>query len=493
MKLKSIFRKKHMTEPKGKEELERTLTTFQLIMLGIGAIVGAGIFVIIGPAAGGHAGPAVTLSFILAALACACAGLCYAELSSCITVSGSAYSYLYVSVGEIVAWLVAGMIFLTYFMGGATVASGWSSYFVNLLSDYDIFFPMHLADSYGSVITLKDGSTITAWFDLPAAILVLALTYVLYAGTSASAILNTILVIVKMFVLLLFIGIGFFNIDVANYTPYIPENTGVFGEFGVSGIVGGAALLLFAYAGFDTVATAAQEVKNPQKAIPRGILGSLIIVAITYIAIAIVLTGVVNYTMLNNGQPMAVAADIMGIPWFQIMLKLGALIGLPSVILVEVYAIVRVFYAMTRDGLLPKSWGKVSKKTHTPYRLTFGIGGILAITSGLFPLDHLAKLSNFGGATTFILVCYATLYLRYTQPKLKRDFKVPFVPVIAIVGIVLFAQILFSLASKIALFAAWWIGIMLALYFLYGYRKSVLREFIHDHYHPHHPHHKKHK
>ena len=214
---------------------------------------------------------------------------------------------------------------------------------------------------------------------------------------------------------------------------------------------------------------------------PLGILGSLVIVAVTYIAIGAVLTGVVHYTLLNNGQPMAVAADLMGIGWFQTVLKLGALVGLPSVILVEMFAIVRVFYAMTKDGLMPKSWGKVSKKTHTPYRLTFGLGAILSVVSGVFPIDQLAKLSNFGGATTFILVCFATLYLRYTQPQLKRDFKVPFMPVISILGIVLFAQILFGIATKIAVFAAWWIGTMLILYFIYGHRKSVLREFISHH------------
>lgn len=476
MRIKSFFRKKSMSSiSSAKNELDRTLNTFQLIMLGIGAVVGAGIFVIIGPAAGGHAGPAVTLSFILAALACACAGLCYAELASSIPVSGSAYSYLYVAVGEVVAWVVAGTIFLTYFMGAATVASGWSSYLASLLADFGINLPRQYAENYGAIVTLADGSEIKAIFDIPAVLLILAITYVLYVGTSTSAIVNTVLVSIKMSILALFLLIGLTKMDLSNWVPYIPENTGTFGEFGFSGIISGAALVLFAYSGFDAVATASQEAKNPQKSVPRGILGSLAIAAITYIAIAAVLTGVVGYQQLNSGQPIATAVDVMGIPWFALLMKVGIVIGLPSVILVEIYAIVRIFYSMTKDGLLPKGLGKVSKKTHTPHILTFIVGGLLAFVTAFVPLESLAKLSNFGGATTLILVCFATIYLRYTRPDIKRDFKVPMMPFIPIVGIVLFAQIMFSLSSQTLLIGALWSVTLLLLYVFYGNRKSILR------------------
>lgn len=477
-----IFRKKSIATVASNisraHELERSLGLFQLILLGIGAIIGAGIFVIIGPATGAHAGPAVTLSFIIAAFACACAGLCYAELASSLPVSGSAYSYLYVSLGEIVAWLVAGTICISYFMGAATVAGGWSAYFTNFLAGYDIYFPIELSSTTGREIELEDGTIVRCLIDLPAFLLCAMLTLVLYIGTGASAAVNSIIVFVKMAVLIGFIVVGVTKVNIDNWFPYIPENTGLYGEFGFSGILAGASLVIFAFAGFDVAAAAAQETKHPQRNVPLGILGSLFIATLTYVLIAAIMTGIVSYDLLDNGQPVAIAAEHMGMPWFENFIKIGAVIGLPSVTLAMLFGTIRVVYTVAKDGLLPKLLAHVHPKKHTPHIATFMIGMLAAVVSSTVSLTKLAEIANFGTAVTFIMVCVATIYLRYKHPDMHRAFRCPLVPLIPLLGIVLFMQIIIGLSMHTWILAGIMMSVLFIAYFAYSFKRSNL---IHTH------------
>lgn len=482
MGILKIFRKKSIATVASNisksHELERSLGLFQLILLGIGGIIGAGIFVIIGPATGGHAGPAVTLSFIIAGLACACAGLCYAELASSIPISGSAYSYLYVSLGEIVAWLIAGTICISYFMGAATVAGGWSAYFTNFLAGYDIYFPVELSSTTGREIELEDGTIVRCIIDLPAFLLCTLLTIVLYIGTGASAVINSIIVFVKMAVLIGFIVVGVTKVNIDNWFPYIPHNTGVYGEFGISGILAGASLVIFAFAGFDVAASAAQETKHPQRNVPLGILGALSIATLTYVLIAAIMTGIVSYDLLDNGQPVAIAAEHMGMPWFETLIKIGAVIGLPSVTLAMLFGTIRVIYTVSKDGLLPKILAKVHPKKHTPHIATFIIGMLAAVISSTIPLTRLAEIANFGTAITFIMVCVATIYLRYTNPNMHRAFRCPLVPLVPGLGIILFMQIIIGLSVHTWVLAGILMVVLFISYFAYSFKRSNL---IHSH------------
>jgi APA family basic amino acid/polyamine antiporter len=478
MNFKKYFARKPVDElieeAESSQELTRAFGAWQLIMLGIGAIIGAGIFVLIGSAAGAHAGPAVTLSFILSALACACAGLCYAELASSIPIAGSSYTYAYASLGEIVAWIIAGMIVLTYIVGGASVASGWSGYMVSFLADYGINIPPQFTVTTGTVITLADGTQTVGVCNLAAILIALAITYVVYLGTEASAWINTIIVTAKMLVLCGFILIGAAHIDPSNWTPFIPENTGNFGAFGWSGVIGGASIVFLAFSGFDAVSTAAQEAKNPQKDLPIGILGSLIVAAITYIAVAAVLTGVAHYSELNVAQPIAVAVDKMGMPWFSTVIKLGAIIGITSVLLAMIYSTVRVLYTVAKDGLLPSLFRTIHPKHKTPHILTITIGSLIAILSTTLPISELAGLANFGILVTFSIVCFGTLFLRYRFPDLPRPFKCPLVPWIPLAGIIMFVTIIAGLSSETYKYAAVWTSFLILVYIVYGSKNSKL-------------------
>ncbi len=460
------------------DTFERTLGPIQLILIGIGAVIGAGIFIIAGNAAGEHAGPAITLSFILGGIACAMAGLCYAELSSTIPISGGAYTYIYASLGELAAWLILGMILLTYVLGAASVASGWSSYLTSFLADYHIHIPPHLSNTTGKILTLADGSSVTAWIDLPAFFIVILLTMVVYRGAKTAAWINTLIVSVKMVILTLFIGIGIFYIDPANWIPYIPENTGVAGEFGFSGILSGTAVVFLAFTGFDAVATTAQEAKNPQKNLPIGILVSLLVCTIFYVLISGVLTGIVHYTKLNVSQPLALAVDSMNLPWFSVVMKVGAISGLTTVILVLIYAAVRVLYAVTYDGLLPNFLAKKHPKYHTPHVLTIVVGLTISLLASTLPLSKLVKLSNFGTLVTFAAVCFATLYMRYKMPNLPRGFKCPLVPYVPLAGMILFCQIIGAFPNEIFIYAGIWTLFLLVIYFSYSQFHSVLLKEI---------------
>lgn len=419
-----------------KGELKRTLGPLNLVSLGVGAIIGAGIFVITGQAAATAAGPALIISFIMAGLVCAFAGLCYAELASTMPVSGSAYSYAYVTMGEVFAWAMGWLLLLEYGIAASTVAVGWSGYVTSLLSDLGIHVPAQLANSTLQYVA-GEGLQPMASINLVGALGVLAVTALLVIGISESASVNNVIVLVKVGVLLLFIGMGVFYMKPENWTPFIPPEGEKFGQFGVSGIFVAAASVFFAYVGFEAVSTAAGEAKNPGRDLPIGILGSLFICTVLYILTTLVLTGVVNYTQLNVKEPMAVAADAMNVPWFSWLIKIGAVTGLSSVMLVLVYAQTRVFYQMSKDGLLPGLFGRINQTFKTPANGTVLLGVIISIAAATLPLGVLGDLVSLGTGAAFLIVCLAVLYLRKSHPDLARPFKVPFFPFVPIIGVIL--------------------------------------------------------
>lgn len=480
--MKKYFRCKSIEglvkEAASSKGLERNLTAWQLVMLGVGAIVGAGIFVITGTAAGNHAGPAIMLSFALSGLACICAAFCYAEMASMIPIAGSSYTYSYATLGELVAWLIAGLVVLTYTLGASAVASGWSSYIQSFAADYGYRLPAILTDCYGTVVTNANGEQVTTIMDLPALLIVGILTMVVFFGSQAAAIINSIAVYVKMFVLILFVVLGAGHIDPANWTPFIPENTGNFGEFGVSGVMVASGIVFLSYTGFDAVATAAQETKNPKRDLPIGIIGSLVICITIYVLISAVLTGVVSYKQLNVAEPIAIAVDAMNMPWFSTLMKIGAVAALTSVVLVLIFGIVRILYTVTHDGLLPEFMAKTHPKYHSPHLLTFTAGSVIAFMASFVPIDSLVKLANFGTLVTFFIVCFGVIFLRKKRPEVKRSFRCPLVPIVPGIGMLLCASILFSLPSKIILYAMIWIAIVMFVYVVYGRHHSHL---LHPH------------
>ncbi len=445
-------------------DLVRSLSATQLILIGIGAIIGAGIFVITGTAAGAHAGPAITLSFVLGGIACGIVGLCYAELASMIPISGGAYTFTYAAFGELMAFLIMGMVCLTYGIGSASVASGWSGYMMSLLADYHITLPAALSPLTGAPI-----------FDLPAFIIVWIVSAILYRGTQAAAWFNTLIVFIKMSVLLLFVAIGAFFVTPANWTPFIPPNTGVMGQFGLSGIISGTAVVFIAFTGFDAVANTAQEAKNPQRSVPIGILGSLSICVLLYIAIAGVLTGIVPYTQLNVPQPMALAVDAMRLPWFALFIKIGAIAGLTSVILVMLYSTIRTLYAAVNDGLLPQYFSGAHKIFHTPHKLTLALTLPVSFIAATCPLADLVRLANFGTLVTFATVCLSTIFLHYRIPGTHRSFHCPGMPWLPGIGVSLLLLLLWALPLRTFMHAGIWTAILLILYFGYSQFNSHVK------------------
>jgi basic amino acid/polyamine antiporter, APA family len=444
--------------------LRRVLGPVNLTTLGVGAIIGAGIFVLTGQAAAQYAGPAITMSFVFAGIACAFAGLCYAELASMIPVAGSAYTYSYATMGELLAWIIGWDLILEYSLGASTVAVGWSGYVVSFLRDLGIVIPPQFTSAAGSA--LEGGGT--AIFNLPAAIITLAVTALLVLGIRESARANATIVIIKVAVVLLFIGFGISYMHSENLTPYIPANTGEFGQYGWSGIMRGAGVIFFAYIGFDAVSTAAQEAKNPQRDMPIGILGSLVICTILYIAVAAVLTGIVPYTQLNVADPIAVGIDATGLAWLRPLVKMGAIAGLSSVILVMLMAQPRIFYTMSHDGLLPSVFAKIHPKFRTPHITTIMTGVVVAIASGLFPIGILGELVSIGTLLAFVLVCAGVLVLRRTNPDVERPFRTPGMPLVPILGVLSCLYLMAGLPWPTWERLLIWLAIGLAIYFLYG-------------------------
>jgi APA family basic amino acid/polyamine antiporter len=459
----SLFRKKSVQqlirEAEGSNNsLKKDLGAFDLTMLGIGAIIGTGIFVLTGVAAAEHAGPALILSFILSGLACVFAALCYAEFASTVPVSGSAYTYSYAAFGEIIAWILGWDLILEYGVASSAVAAGWSGYFQGLLAGFGIHFPKALTNAYDPA----KGTFI----DLPAILIILVITFLLTRGVKKSARFNSIMVLVKLAVILLFIGVGAFYIKPANWTPFMP--------FGFSGVATGAATVFFAYIGFDAVSTAAEEVRNPKRAMPIGIIASLAVCTILYIIVSLILTGIVPYDQLNVKNPVAFALNYIHQDWVAGFISLGAIVGITTVLLVMLYGQSRLFYAISRDGLLPKVFSRVNSKTQTPIVNSWLIAAVVAFFAGVLPLNKLAELTNIGTLFAFITVSIGIVVVRKTQPDLKRGFQVPFVPLIPILAVVFCGYLVLQLPATTWISFGVWFVIGLVIYFLYSRKNSAL-------------------
>ena len=474
--------------------LKRTLGKFNLMALGIGAIIGAGIFVLTGQAAAQYAGPAVSLSFIVSALACAFAGLCYAEFASMIPIAGSAYTYAYATMGRIVAWIIGWALILEYLFAGSTVAVGWSGYVVSFLDkNVGVHIPPQFTAATGTkMIQTGDGwqeqthelvasltergisieslPTVTSLINLPATLIVFLIMILLVRGIKESAIFNNIIVGVKLIVIFLFILFGWQYVNGENWTPFIPENTGTFGNFGVSGVLRASAVIFFAYIGFDAVSTAAQEAINPQKDMPWGILGSLVICTIVYILVSLVMTGIAPYQELNTAAPIAIAIDKAGegLRWLSPFIKIGAIAGLTSVILVMLMGQTRIFFSMAKDGLFFESFSKIHPRFGTPITSTIITGLVAMVASGFLPISILGELVSIGTLLAFIIVCIGVLILRYKSPELKRPFKTPLFPVVPILGIICCTGVMLFLNPIIFLIAGIWLLIGLVIYWIYG-------------------------
>ena len=447
-------------------QLSKSLGAPSITALGIGAIIGAGIFVLTGTAAAKYAGPAIMLSFVLGGIACAFVGLCYAELAAMLPVSGSTYTYTYATLGELVAWIIGWDLILEYAVGAATVAVGWSGYIVSLLYNLGIDIPASLATAPG----LPGGVV-----NIPAALIVLALTALLILGTKESARLNNIMVAIKLAVVVAFILLGAGYVSSAHWHPFIPPSTGTFGQFGWSGVLRGSSVVFFAFIGFDAVSTAAQEARNPQRDMPIGILGSLAICTALYVAVAAVLTGIVPYTDLSVPDPVAKGVDAIGLAWFSILIKLGALAGLTTVILVLLYGQSRIFFTMSHDGLLPRVFSHVHPRLQTPYLSQMMIGCIVAFVAALTPIDLLGEMVSIGTLFAFVLVCGAVIVLRRSDSEVFRPFRVPGVPVVPILGILFCLLLMAGLPILTWVRLVVWLVIGLAIYFTYGRSHSTLR------------------
>ena len=465
-------------ENDGGRGLKRVLGPFGLIALGVGVIIGAGLFSVTGIVAGAHTGPAIVISFALAAIACALAGLCYAEFASMIPVAGSAYTYSYFTMGELVAWIIGWDLVLEYAVAAVAISISWSKYFCIMMSDIGYALPTEL-----TACPAEGGA-----FNLPAAILVIILSLILMRGTSGSSKFNDLMVTLKIAVVLAFIGIGFKYINTNNLTPFIPANTGVFGEYGWSGILRGAAIVFFAYIGFDAVSTAAQETKNPRRNMPIGIMGSLIVCSVLYMVFSLVMTGVVNYKEYIGADSIAPAATavahmgemgangtiVPAFPWLNRGIILAILLGYASVVLVMMMGQSRVFYSMSKDGLLPPLFSHLHKRYHTPARSNLLFMVLISILAGIIPPSVAGEMTSIGTLFAFSLVCLGVIVVRRTQPNAPRGFKTPFVPWVPAAGLVCCIGMMLFLPAETWIRLVMWMLIGIDIYSFYGIKHSVI-------------------
>lgn len=474
---KSIEQLKLEASATGKGSLKRSLGAVNLVAIGVGVIIGAGLFSLTGIAAANNSGPAVTLSFIIAAVGCAFSALCYAEFASMVPVSGSAYTYAYATLGELFAWIIGWDLILEYSVGAATVGISWSQYLVKFLEKFNIHIPPQLVMSPFETATLADGTVVNGWFNLPSILIIALITGIVIRGTKGSAIFNVIVVTLKVGVVLVFVGLGWQYIDPSNYQPYIPENTGVFGEFGWSGVLRGAGVVFFVFIGFDIVATMAQETKNPQRNMPIGILGSLLVCTVLFILFGYVMTGLANYTEFkDSAAPVAVAIAHTPYTWLAVAVILAILIGYTSVILVDLLGQSRVFYAMSKDGLLPKVFSDLHPKFNTPYKSNIVLCVFISLFSGLVPISVVGEMTSIGTLLAFVMVCVGILILRKQQPNLERPFRTPWVPLVPILGILTCVLMMVSLPVDTWLRLIIWLSIGFIIYFVYGKKNSKLRK-----------------
>jgi APA family basic amino acid/polyamine antiporter len=502
--LRRLFIRKsvgQMQAEHAQSELKRTLGALNLVLLGIGCIIGTGIFVLTGRAAANFAGPGIMISFLITGTLCAFVALCYAELASVLPVSGSAYSYCYASMGEVVAWIMGLLLILEYGLAASTVAVGWSGYLVSLLKDLGIHIAPTLTAAPG--VAIKEAGVVIAHgaINLPALLSILAVTGLLVIGVSESATVNNIVVVIKLSVVIAFIAIGSFYVDPQHWTPLVPTEIppppagtprGIWADiwralgdvvsgqntsrYGIGGLISGAATIFFAYIGFEAVSTAGAESRNPSKDMPIGILGSLLICTVLYILTAAVLVGIVPYADLDDPAPIAKAVNQIGLPWFAVLVKIGAIAGLSSVMLVLLYGQTRIFYTMARDGLLPSSLAAVHPKFRTPWINTLIVGALAAAAAGFMSLDALADLTNVGSLAAFAIVCITVFYLRLAAPDLERPFRTPLFPATPILGALMCLFLLMSLMANTEtrrFFLVYLLG-GLVVYFAYGLWNSKL-------------------
>jgi APA family basic amino acid/polyamine antiporter len=485
----SVFRTKSIAAPARAEGagLRPILGPWNLIALGIGAIIGTGIFVLTGQAAAVNAGPAIVISMVIAGAVSALAGLCYAEFASTVPIAGSAYTYAYCTLGEVVAWMIGWDLILEYALGAATVAVGWSGNVVSLLADVGVHLPAAIAAAPGTAVALAGGTTATAVFNLPAVLVTIAVTALLVRGVHESATVNAVIVVVKVGIVLVVIAAGAMFMDTSLWHPFIPPNTGTFGEYGWSGVLRGAGVIFFAYIGFDAVSTSAQEARDPQRDMPRGILGSLAICTVLFVLVSGVMVALVPYQrMLNEPAPLVIAVEAaagraQGTAWgpfmntLTVVLTVGALAALSSVMVVMMLAQPRIFLAMSRDGLLPQWAGRIHPRFNTPHLSTLVTGTVVAIAAALTPISTLGTLVNIGTLMAFVIVSIGIIVLRRTRPDLPRPFRMPLVPLLpalsALVALVLMLGLPRATWERLFI----WMGIGIVVYFCYGFRRSRLR------------------